>query len=406
VVVKGWPLISTTFIAQELVGLEREGLSLWLAAVQRGDKMRHKLHDQLKAPVHYLGGSDMLGRLVRAWRNLHRTQRYARARALLSYDLRHGAKLNRLLAFARAMLLATEMPKETRIIYAHFLNSGLNVARYAAAMSGLPVAASAHARDIWVSAEWNKRVKLEQVEWCATCTMDGWEHLKSLADDPAKVHLIRHGLSFERFPTDPPERSPRNGADVTNPVRLFSVGRAVEKKGFDVMIGALASLPKDLNWRWTHVGGGPIIGELKGLARTAGIADRVDWEGVQTQAEVIALYRSSDLFVLPSREGSDGDRDGLPNVLMEAQSQALACLSTRFSAIPELIVDGETGVLVPPGDAPSLASALERLIRSPKDRERFGMAGYRRVREQFEAEAGIHELATMLRQSMAEPAAE
>jgi glycosyltransferase involved in cell wall biosynthesis len=406
VVVKGWPLISTTFIAQELVGLEREGLSLWLAAVQRGDKMRHKLHDQLKAPVHYLGGSDMLGRLVRAWRNLHRTQRYARARALLSYDLRHGTKLNRLLAFARAMLLAAEMPKETRIIYAHFLNSGLNVGRYAAALSGLPVAASAHARDIWVSAEWNKRAKLQQIIWCATCTMDGWEHLKSLADDPAKIHLIRHGLSFERFPTDPPERPPRDGSDATNPVRLFSVGRAVEKKGFDVMIGALASLPKDLNWRWTHVGGGPIIGELKGLARTAGIADRVDWEGVQTQAEVIALYRSSDLFVLPSREGSDGDRDGLPNVLMEAQSQALACLSTRFSAIPELIVDGETGVLVPPGDAPSLASAIERLIRSPEDRERFGMAGYRRVREQFEAEAGIHELATMLRQSMAEPATE
>jgi glycosyltransferase involved in cell wall biosynthesis len=405
VVVKAWPLISTTFIAQELVGLEREGLKLWLAAAQRGDKMRHTLHDQLKAPVHYLAGADMLPRLVKAWRQLRGTPGFARARALLRYDLDHGAKRNRLFAFARAMLMAAEMPKETRIIYAHFLNSGMNVARYAAAMSGLPVAASAHARDIWVSAEWNKRVKLQQVEWCATCTNDGWEHLKSLADDPAKVHLIRHGLAFDRFPTDPPKRAPRDGTNAANAVQLFSVGRAVEKKGFDVMVEALASLPKELRWRWAHVGGGPIIDDLKDRARAAGIADQVDWHGVQTQAEVIAFYRSSDLFVLPSREGSDGDRDGLPNVLMEAQSQALACLSTRFSAIPELIIDGETGVLVPPGDAPSLANALERLIISPGERERLGMAGYRRVRRHFEAEAGIHELAIMLRRSMAEPTA-
>jgi glycosyltransferase involved in cell wall biosynthesis len=401
VVVKAWPLISTTFIAQELVGLEREGLNLWLAAAHRGDKMRHKLHDQLRAPVHYLGGSGMLARLVKAWRKLHRTPGYARGLELLRYDLRQGAKRNRLAAFARAMLLVAEMPKETRIIYAHFLNSGMNVGRYAAAISGLPIAASAHARDIWVSAEWNKRVKLEQVEWCATCTTDGWEHLRTLTEDPDKVHLIRHGLSFDRFPTDPPSRPRRDGSPSDDPVRLFSVGRAVEKKGFDVLIDALAALPERLHWRWVHVGGGPIIAELKDRANALGIGERIDWHGVQTQAEVIALYRSSDLFVLPSREGADGDRDGLPNVLMEAQSQALACLSTRFSAIPELIIDGETGVLVPPGEVRSLTAALDRLIKLPEERERLGMAGYRRVREHFEAEAGIHQLAAMLRQSMA-----
>lgn len=404
VVVKAWPLISTTFIAQELVGLEHEGLKLWLAAARRGDKMRHKLHDQLNAHVHILGGPDMLLQLARAWLKLHDTPGYARAREMLRYDLNQGAKRNRLIAFARAMLLAAEMPEETGIIYAHFLNSGMNVARYAAAMSGLPVVASAHARDIWVSAEWNKRAKLRQVEWCSTCTTDGWEHLTTLADDPAKVHLIRHGLSFGRFPNDPPKRPPRSGADAADPVRLFSVGRAVEKKGFDVLVEALASLPGDLNWRWVHVGGGPIIDNLRERARVSGIADRVDWHGVQTQEQVIDLYRTSDLFVLPSREGSDGDRDGLPNVLMEAQSQALACLSTRFSAIPELIIDGETGVLVPPDDSHSLASALDRLIRSPEERDRLGMAGYRRVREHFDAEAGIHELAGMLRRTMAQAA--
>ena len=397
VVVKAWPLISTTFIAQELVGLEREGLKLWLTAAHRGDKMRHKLHDQLQAPVHYLGGSGMLLRLLKAWRTLNRTSGYARARELLRYDLDHGAKRNRLAAFARAMLLVAEMPEETRVIYAHFLNSGMNVARYAAALSGLPVAASAHARDIWVSAEWNKRAKLEQAEWCTTCTIDGWEHLKSLTDNPAKIHLIRHGLSFDRFPADAPSRGSRDGTDAGDPVRLFSVGRAVEKKGFDVLIDALASLEKGLHWRWIHVGGGPIIGALKDRASGLGIGNHIDWRGVQTQGEVIDLYRSSDLFILPSREGADGDRDGLPNVLMEAQSQALACLSTRFSAIPELILDGETGVLVEPGDSEALAAALSRLIRCPQERQRLGHAGFARVREHFDSGYGIRAIATLLR---------
>ena len=105
-----------------------------------------------------------------------------------------------------------------------------------------------------------------------------------------------------------------------------------------------------------------------------------------------------DLFVLPCREASDGDRDGLPNVLMEAQSQALVCLSTNFSEIPELIVHGDTGVLVPPGVAPPLTDALERLMRSPEERERFGMAGYRRVRSSFESDSGIRQIAGLLRQ--------
>ena len=115
---------------------------------------------------------------------------------------------------------------------------------------------------------------------------------------------------------------------------------------------------------------------------------------------MIARYRASDLFVLPSREAGDGDRDGLPNVLMEAQSQALACLSTRFSAIPELIVDGETGVLVPPGDAAALGAALERLVRDPEERASLGIAGFNRVRRGFEAESGIAEIAWLLRSAM------
>ena len=163
------------------------------------------------------------------------------------------------------------------------------------------------------------------------------------------------------------------------------------------MLDALARLPSGLAWRWHHVGGGPMLGDLKGRARALGLADRIAWHGIEDQDAVIARYRACDLFVLPSREGSDGDRDGLPNVLMEAQSQALACLSTRFSAIPELIDEDMTGMLVPPGDATALAAAMARLIRAPEERARLGDAGFARVRGCFDAGAGIDEIAGLLR---------
>ena len=146
-------------------------------------------------------------------------------------------------------------------------------------------------------------------------------------------------------------------------MKILSVGRAVEKKGFDLMITALAALPADLHWRWTHIGGGQLKKALAQQADDAGISDRVDWLGARAQADVFEAYRGSDLFVLPSRIAGDGDRDGLPNVLMEAQSQGLACLATAVAGIPEVIDDGETGRLVPPDDAPALSEALANSSR-------------------------------------------
>ncbi len=177
------------------------------------------------------------------------------------------------------------------------------------------------------------------------------------------------------------------------PVRLLSVGRAVEKKGFDILLDALARLPSNLAWHWTHIGGGALTTELKSRAAALGLADRIDWRGPQAQEAVLAAYRAADLFVLPSRIAGDGDRDGLPNVLMEAQSQGLACLSTDISGIPELIEDGRTGRLVAAGDPDALAGALTELIADPELRDRLGSAGQARVRRDFSHEAGIHDLA-------------
>jgi glycosyltransferase involved in cell wall biosynthesis len=399
VVVQSWPRLSMTFVAQELVGLEENGLDLFIETFGEPDTIRHPIHARLKAPVKKWHLDRPFLNFLPAWLKVRSWPGYAKAVAALREELKYGSPKKVRKNFARGVVMAAQLPKDTRAIYVHFLGTPAIVARFASLITGLPLAASGHARDIWTSPDAILADRLDDMEWCATCTTVGADHLKTLTDS-AKIHLIHHGLSFDRFPVDPPVREAADGRDPKRPVRLLSVGRSVEKKGFDVLLKALAALPADRHWHWTHVGEGKIEKQLHAQASALGLDDRIDWRGAQDQLTVIDLFRSSDLFVLPCREASDGDRDGLPNVLMEAQSQALACLSTNFSEIPELIIDGETGVMVEPNQVAPLTEALDDLIRDPAKRERYGMAGYTRVRSTFQSEAGIGKIAWLLRQIM------
>ncbi len=179
------------------------------------------------------------------------------------------------------------------------------------------------------------------------------------------------------------------------------MGRAVDKKGFDDLLHALALLPSERHWQFVHIGGGPLLRRLEQTARDLGLAERIQWRGAQSQAAVLDAYRSADLFVLPCRISADGDRDGLPNVLLEAQSQKLACVSTRVSGIPELIDDGVTGLLVEPRAPAALADALARLIGDPALRRRLGEAGYRRTTTEFSMDAGADRLAARFADTLA-----
>ncbi len=188
------------------------------------------------------------------------------------------------------------------------------------------------------------------------------------------------------------ERPARDGHLASDPVRLLSVGRLVEKKGTDVLLDALALLPAGLNWTLVHVGGGPLREALSQQAESLNLAQRITWRGAMTQDQLIEEYRAADLFVLASRIAADGDRDGLPNVLMEAQSQALACVATQVSAIHELIEDGVTGVLVPQQSPQALATALGGLVADPLRRHAYGLAGQARVAERFGMQANLARL--------------
>ncbi len=402
VVLKGYPRLSETFIAQELRALERRGLKLRFYSLRHPtDKKRHPVHDEMEAPVVYLPEylRDEPLRVFRAWRKARRMPLYPTARRVWLRDLWRDRTPNRIRRFGQACVLAAELPEDVRHIYVHFLHTPASVGRYAAIMTMLPWSVSAHAKDIWTSPEWEKREKLADCEWAATCTAVGARHLAEMAAaagaSRSVVNLVYHGLDLARFPSAPP-RGRADGGDPAHPVRLLTVCRAVEKKGLDDLLEALARLPDGLAWRLTQIGGGPLLPKLRAEAERLGIADRIEWAGAKAQAEVIEAYRQADLFVLPSKIAGDGDRDGLPNVLMEAASQALPLLATDVAAIPEFVTDGETGRLTPPGDPAALGAALEELIRKPDWRLTLGRAAEDRVRGRFDMAAGADRIAALL----------
>ncbi|HEX3500815.1 MAG TPA: glycosyltransferase family 4 protein [Stellaceae bacterium] len=401
-ILKGYPRLSESFIAQEIRALEACGVDLRIVSLRRPtDGARHPVHREIRAPVLYL--PEYLyrepGRVWHGWRFARRLPGYAAARRIWFGDLRRDPTPNRVRRFGQALVLARELPAEIGHLHAHFLHTPASVTRYAATMRGLPWTVSAHAKDIWTIPDWEKREKLAACHWLVTCTASGHAHLAALAP-PGRVHLAYHGLDFTRFPPALPVPAAhpaleRDGGDAARPVRILSVGRAVAKKGFDDLLAALALLPPDLHWRFVHIGGGALRDALRRQAEQLGLAGRIEWRGAQPQERVLDAYREADIFVLASRVAADGDRDGLPNVLMEAQSQGVACLATATPGIRELIVDGITGMLVAPDAPDSFTTALTRLIRDPKLRAALGAAGEKRVRQDFAMAPGIARLAAL-----------
>jgi glycosyltransferase involved in cell wall biosynthesis len=398
VVLKGYPRLSETFIAQELLGLEKAGFDLTLISMRRPtDKKRHPVHDEIKARVVYLP-EYLHEEPLRVLKGLISAFRKPGFRALLGRffkDLPRDISRNRFRRLGQAMVLAREWPDNGEWLHAHFIHTPASVTEYTSILTGVPWTCSAHAKDIWTSPDWELTEKLTSARWAVTCTRNGYEHMRTLTARKDAVHLSYHGLDLARFGHFSGERSGRDGSDASAPVSLLSVGRAVEKKGYDTLLRALALLPRELNWRFEHIGGGDELSKLKVLAAELGLSGRITWKGALAQEEVLDHYRRADIFALACRIAANGDRDGLPNVLVEASSQRMPCISTSVSGVPELLVDGENGLLVSPDDPAGLANALETAIRNPALRQRLGDAAEMRVRRHFDYNASITQLSQL-----------
>ncbi|CAN7676523.1 glycosyltransferase family 4 protein [Mesorhizobium sp. LjRoot246] len=395
VVLKGYPRLSETFIAQELLGLERAGFDLILVALRRPtDAKRHPVHDEIKASVHYLPEylHEEPLRVVRSLFACLPRPGFWRALGSLAADFPRDFTRNRARRFGQALVLAAEWPEDAGWLHAHFAHTPASVTRYASQLRSLPWSCSAHAKDIWTSADWDLAGKLSSARWTVTCTKAGFDRLEKLANGNSSVHLSYHGLDLDRFGSFGEVRKQHDGSEPDEPVTVLSVGRAVQKKGYDTLLEALALLPGGLAWRFEHIGGGEELEPLKALAQKLGLDGRICWKGALAQEEVLEHYRRADIFALACRITANGDRDGLPNVLVEAASQRLACVSTDISGVPELISADETGLMVPTENPIALAQALERLIRDPVLRARLGDAAERHVRGNFDHMASIGQL--------------
>jgi len=395
-VLKGYPRLSETFIAQEIRALELRGFEISLVSLRHPtDTSTHPINQQINAAVLYLP-EYLHAEPLRVCKALFKVAaKFSLGRVFKQFikDFKRDPSRGRVRRFGQSIVLAAEMPAGIEQMYAHFLHTPASVTRYASLINHLPWSCSAHAKDIWTSAEWDLREKLQELQWLATCTSANHQYLQSLASDPNKVHLVYHGLDFKRFAAQQRiARADVDGSNPEQPIKIISVGRAVPKKGYDDFLQALAQLPAQLHWRFTHIGGGELLTSLQQQAQTLGIADRIDWLGALPQLQVLQAYRESDLFVLASKIIADGDRDGLPNVLMEAQSQSVCCLATDISGIPELIDTGDNGVLVKSNDPQGLAAALTELIVDGVRREQLGLRGQQQLHRRFDVKIGIDQL--------------
>jgi glycosyltransferase involved in cell wall biosynthesis len=406
VVVKGYPRLSETFIAQEVLALERRGFSIDIWALRRPtDGAVHTLNREIAAKPSYLP-EYLYQEPLRVLRGLAAAARLpgiARVLRVFLRDLRRDFTANRVRRLGQACVLARELDPAIRHLHVHYLHTPCSVVRYAALLTGRSFSFSAHAKDIWTTPDWERREKLADAQWGVTCTRQGFDELVRVAEahDGERLTLVYHGIDPLRMPQPPVLRAPRNGSVPADPVRLLSIGRLVAKKGFDTLMMAMASLPRSLSWRATIIGSGELKDELLRDAAELGIGERVELVGALAQDEVVSALRGSDLFVLACREGEKGDRDGLPNVILEAASQGLAILSTDYAAVPEFIENGRDGVLVPPDDGRVLGIALASLIRDPARRATLGRAARRRFETAFSFEDGVAVIAGKLAVSAA-----
>ncbi len=342
IVVSGWPRVSETFALNELVALHRRGMLVRLFATKPGD-------DSLLQPG--------VGELEPAVELLGTGPAAAQAAQAVASLVERGIRVD--------------------AVHGYFAHQPADVAERMAAELGVPFGFSVHALDARKvePAELGRRAAAASL--VLACNADVAEAIRAVGTEPT---VLSHGVDLDRFTPDRPAGSRPGGV-----VELLAVGRLVEKKGFVHLIDALAATPDAC--RLTIVGDGPDRELLGERARRLGVGDRVRFLGRRTHDDLPDLYRSADIVVVPSVVDRNGDRDGLPNVVLEAMAAGRAIVASRVAAVPSAIVAGgaadDTGVLVAPADVASLADAITRLVDDPERRERLGANARRRAERDF-----------------------
>jgi glycosyltransferase involved in cell wall biosynthesis len=390
--VKGWPRLSETFILNEVIALERRGIPLRLFSVK--DPNSEPVHNKVagvRASVTYISlerhwKEALLGNLRLLWR---RPASYLRTFLYAALQTVAHFRFVIMRRFWQAAYLGDICLRQPVVhLHAHFATSPAMVAFLTHKLLDIPYTFTAHAKDIYVSPQKLLRAKIEAAEAVITCTGYNLQYLRSQFGALSnKVRCVHHGLDLSEFEFRPT----RTRSDDISLV--LAVARLVEKKGLPHLLTALDILRKR-GWRLHAeiIGDGPMRATLESQARSLGLADMVTFFGAQPHEKVRQAYRNASLFVLPCTVAENGDRDGIPNVLLEAMASGLPVISTEVSGIPELIESEGDGLLVSPNKPDKLANAMERILASPELGERLARSARAKIEAQFSLDHGTAEL--------------
>jgi glycosyltransferase involved in cell wall biosynthesis len=287
--------------------------------------------------------------------------------------------------FMQAGALTRGLQKRNiRHLHAHFANIPASVAELVHRFSGITFSFTAHAKDIYLSSNRELSRKMRAAKFVLTCTGYNKKYLEAIGSGCTPIYLAYHGVDLSRFQPIEAARPDREAP------QLLSVGRFCEKKGFPYLIRACHIL-KQRGWRFSCaiVGCGPLQEQMEKLIAELNLASQVSLLAEMTHDRLVAIYQAAEMFVLPCILTEDGDRDGIPNVLIEAMAMRLPVVSTDVSGIPELVDHMQNGLLVPEKDTAALANAMEVLLSRPDLRARFGGNGRSKVMRQFTLERNV-----------------
>lgn len=412
-ILKGYGRTSETFISNEIALLEEAGVSIRVFSLKRlTNELAHGVTQRIGVQVTYLpelGSAD--DQASRRWRGANwkefgaahlqvwRQHPWAWLKTLLLaiyLGLRSGHQTWRSFAreFLQAGVIAAEVLRADGVriahLHSHFAHTATTVTWFAARLSARPFSFTAHAKDIYRT-DLNPGDLLTRKLRCAsftvTCTEANADHLTLIGGDRSRIHSIYHGIDTGLF-------CYRETRQPSDPPLILTVGRFVEKKGFPDLVEACRILrDQGLEFRTMIIGGFTVLTDnLRQMIDREGLTDLVSLHAAMTQERLVEIYNRATVFALPCLITDDGDRDGIPNVLVEAMATGLPVVSTRVSGIPELIDHGETGLLVAPGDPVALAGAIGQLLADAPLRTHLGARGRQRVEEKFDARTNISAL--------------
>jgi glycosyltransferase involved in cell wall biosynthesis len=385
-----YPVIFKTFCDAEMLALERRGVDLEIGSINPPFmSLRHGHRANLHAEVRYAPPP----RVVRTMAQLAHRDGIWPAALVAEHEARYGPAFKAERRARNALFFADHFARTgVAHFHVHFASHATHTALFIKEISKIGFSFTAHAQDFMLdvgSDELLREMCREAAFLVAVSDYSRELLVHKCPDSAEKIHRIYNGIDLRKFQTGP-LRSP------TLRPRILSIGRLIEFKGFRDLIAACAELKKRaIQFECEIIGEGPLRGALQDAITAAGLYGIVRLPGALPQEEVVRCLADCDVFALASIVDSKGASDILPTVILEAMAAARPVVSTRLAGIPEMVRDGECGLLVAPGDVAALADALESLLRDPQLRERFGASGRRVVEDKFDVDknsAKLHQL--------------